>query len=746
MGDHSLSGMLVLMLGAAVAQQPGNLKKEENPTMTLKECTLAGGCVSKQAKLVLDSNWRWVHSTSGHENCYTGASWNSAICTDPASCAQNCALEGVSKADYAGTYGITEIDGGVKLDFVTEHQRGVNVGSRLYLMDDSGETYKLFYLKNREFSMDIDVSHLQCGTNGAMYFVEMDQHGGKGKGNNQAGAKYGTGYCDAQCPHDIKFIDGEANVLGWHPNPKDKSNNMGIGKYGTCCAEMDIWEANSMATAYTPHPCSVDGQLRCEGIECGDNDKNERYEGVCDKDGCDINPFRMGDETFYGRGPGFAVDTTKPMTVVTQFLTIDGSDEGDLSEIRRIYVQDGHIIHSPPSKILGEKNSDSITDGFCAAKKELFDDVNDFQANGGNAAMGKSLDRGHVLAVSLWDDVDANMLWLDSAYPLDKNVMEPGVRRGTCPGGESSTPTYVRDTYPDAYVLFANAAIGEINSTLIGSTGPFPTTPAPPCLEQCSSAPAQNTPECNGQTKERCQQIMQYENKCQWAECHDTTPMPSTDLPTTTLVTPGTHMTLADIPHGYRCKGAPLSGWGGLGSELSPQQCQDACLADPQCMFAVYKTGNGKCSSFRHCSDHLLQAGFVVWEKTSAATTGTSTVALTTSTTVTSFSEPPCAREAQMNACVSQGGVFVCKTCADRGSSEPCCSCQSGEPSSVTTTTFARSTTTMTTTSRTNPQSDLCKAWCGDNVKPWHKKCTWPACSGCSECPVRRLRSKAFLP
>ena len=41
----------------------------------------------------------------------------------------------------------------------------------------------------------------------------MDQHGGKGKGGNEAGAKYGTGYCDAQCPHDIKFIDGEANSL-----------------------------------------------------------------------------------------------------------------------------------------------------------------------------------------------------------------------------------------------------------------------------------------------------------------------------------------------------------------------------------------------------------------------------------------------------------------------------------------------------------------------------------------------------
>jgi cellulose 1,4-beta-cellobiosidase len=47
-----------------------------------------------------------------------------------------------------------------------------------------------------------------------------------------------TGYCDAQCPHDIKFIAGEANVIDWRPNPLDLSNNMGIGKYGACCAEM----------------------------------------------------------------------------------------------------------------------------------------------------------------------------------------------------------------------------------------------------------------------------------------------------------------------------------------------------------------------------------------------------------------------------------------------------------------------------------------------------------------------------
>lgn len=33
----------------------------------------------------------------------------------------------------------------------------------------------------------------------------------------KGGAAYGTGYCDAQCPHDIKFIDGEANSGDWIP-------------------------------------------------------------------------------------------------------------------------------------------------------------------------------------------------------------------------------------------------------------------------------------------------------------------------------------------------------------------------------------------------------------------------------------------------------------------------------------------------------------------------------------------------
>jgi cellulose 1,4-beta-cellobiosidase len=37
----------------------------------------------------------------------------------------------------------------------------------------------------------------------------MDADGGMAKyASNKAGAKYGTGYCDAQCPQDLKFING----------------------------------------------------------------------------------------------------------------------------------------------------------------------------------------------------------------------------------------------------------------------------------------------------------------------------------------------------------------------------------------------------------------------------------------------------------------------------------------------------------------------------------------------------------
>jgi len=283
----------------------------------------------------------------------------------------------------------------------------------------------------------------------------MDADGGMSKfTGNRAGAKYGTGYCDAQCPHDIKWINGEANLLDWKPSPINP--NTGAGLYGTCCTEMDIWEANSFATAYTPHVCSVQGQYRCNGTQCGD-DPDNRYGGVCDKDGCDFNSFRNGIHDFFGMGK--TVDTTKPFTVVTQFYT---SNSEDLAEIRRLYVQDGKIIQNTATNITGMEGFTSVSDAYCNAQKKTFGDKNAFEGLGGLKNMGNSLDNGMVLVMSLWDDYAAHMLWLDSDYPVGGT--KPGDLRGTCPTS-SGVPSEVESNFPNAYVKFGNIRFGDIGST-----------------------------------------------------------------------------------------------------------------------------------------------------------------------------------------------------------------------------------------------------------------------------------------
>lgn len=167
------------------------------------------------------------------------------------------------------------------------------------MLDETEQSYEMFELLGKEFTFTVDDSNMPCGLNGALYFVDMNKNGDKGNGN-MCGAAFGTGYCDAQCPHDIKFIDGGANVIDWKPSSSDK--NAGTGKWGSCCAEMDIWEANKISSAYTAHPCNMQGQKKCEdAVTCGDS-PDHRFDGVCDKDGCDLNPYRAGIKDFFGPG------------------------------------------------------------------------------------------------------------------------------------------------------------------------------------------------------------------------------------------------------------------------------------------------------------------------------------------------------------------------------------------------------------------------------------------------------------
>lgn len=456
--------ILAMLPTSLVAQKIGTNFMEQHPSMSLSSCTSAG-CTTETKSVVLDGNWRWVHD-QGYTNCYKGSDWDKSLCPDPLTCSKNCRLDGVGLDQYANTYGIHGEDGGIRLVFVTETQYGKNFGSRVYMMD-TDDSYKIFKMKNREISFSVDVSHLPCGLNGAVYFVEMEADGGRSSSNglNEAGAKYGTGYCDAQCPHDIKFINGEANVLNWNATATPP-----VGNFGTCCAEMDLWEANSRAAAYTAHPCTTEGQTRCEGTQCGD--KEHRYEGMCDKDGCDFNSFRMSSKGFFGRGSSFAVDTTQKFTLVTQFITDDGTDSGSLADIRRFYVQNGKVIPNSYSSF-AQAPGNSITDHFCSEAKSLFQDVNDFERKGGLKVMGEALNRGMVLVFSLWDDPLANMLWLDSTYPVGS--AKPGALRGPCQT-TTGTPEYVRGNFPSASVQLSDVKVGTINSTFSsnGSGGSDP--------------------------------------------------------------------------------------------------------------------------------------------------------------------------------------------------------------------------------------------------------------------------------
>merc|ERR1712070_426448 len=405
----TMKSVLASSIAIAAGQQAGTLQAENHPAMTWTDHG-----ETKNGKVVIDANWRWTHKTGETTNCYTDNLWDPTLCPDKETCTQNCVVEGADQ-EYTDTYGVNSDGGALTLGFVTEGPYSTNVGSRTYLMKDD-YAYNLFQLKNKEFTYTVDDSQLDCGLNGSLYFAQMDADGGK--------SKYGT------------------------------------GKYGSCCTEIDIWEANKQAMAYTMHSCSPGDQTRCEGVDCGDNGE-DRFKGLCDKNGCDIQPNRLGQTNFFGPGSSFQVDSTKPITVTTQFITNDGTDHGKLTEVKQFYTQDGRTIEHPSYTVNGNQHS-TITEDFCADWVAVTQDGTNFLEKGGLDAVEKAIDAGVVLVMSLWDDHYANMLWLDSTYPTDGS--QPGSYRGAC-SVDSGVPADVERDQADATVKFSDIKFGPIGST-----------------------------------------------------------------------------------------------------------------------------------------------------------------------------------------------------------------------------------------------------------------------------------------
>ena len=169
----------------------------------------------------------------------------------------------------------------------------------------------------------------------------------------------------------------------------------------------------------------------------------------------------MGDRDFYGPGSNFKLDTTKPMTVVTQFHTDDGTDEGKVNEVRRVYYQNGKKVENPSFTLLGNKY-DSITEQFCKDWVGTTKDGTNFIEKGGMEEVDRSISKGVVLVMSLWDDHFANMLWLDSLYPVDSK--DPTNYRGSC-SADSGLPADVEVNAGDSNVIFSNIRYGHMGQT-----------------------------------------------------------------------------------------------------------------------------------------------------------------------------------------------------------------------------------------------------------------------------------------
>jgi cellulose 1,4-beta-cellobiosidase len=437
-----------LLMGLAAAQQVGKQQTETHPKMSWKKCSSGGSCSTVSAEVVIDSNWRWLHD-SNTKNCYDGNKWVSSVCSTAADCASKCQLEG---AEYSKTYGASTSGDALSLGFLTKHEYGTNIGSRFYLMNGASK-YQMFTLMNNEFTFDVDLSTVECGLNAALYFVAMEEDGGMASySTNKAGAKYGTGYCDAQCARDLKFVGGKANVEGWRSSSNDP--NAGVGPMGGCCAEIDIWESNAHSFAFTPHACKNNKYHVCQDTTCGGTYSDDRFAGDCDANGCDYNPYRMGNPDFYGKGK--TVDTSKKFTVVTRF---------EKNKLTQFFVQNGKKIDIPPPTFDGiPKESSAITPEFCTSQFKTFGDRDRFSEVGGFDQLNTALGVPMVLVMSIWDDHYANMLWLDSTYPPEK-AGTPGAARGSC-DTSSGVPADVESNYGSSKVVYSNIRFGPIGSTV----------------------------------------------------------------------------------------------------------------------------------------------------------------------------------------------------------------------------------------------------------------------------------------
>ncbi|KAK4044106.1 glycoside hydrolase [Parachaetomium inaequale] len=395
-----LTSSFLLCQGLTAAQQVGSYQNETHPKLQWSSCTVDGGCQTVNGEIAMDANFRWLHKVDNYMNCFSGNTWEENQCSTVENCTNTCALDG---ADYARVYGVKVTNSSVSQRFKTNFDFAYNVGSRLFLLE-SKHKYQMFTLKNNELAFDVDLSTVECGINGALYFVPMDADGGQTRyATNKAGAEYGTGYCDASCPRDLKFVGGKANMEAWIPSETDPFSGKGL--YGACCPQFSVWNSNAHSFEMSSHVCPPDraGPTVCGYEECdnyGPYGGQNHWRGQCDRWGCSYNPYRMGNTAFYGKGK--TVDTGRKFTVVTQWSE---------TKVTQFFIQDGQKIELPAPVVEGLPKEAGLSADMCSKQRAVFGELDTMAQNGGWETHNRQLlSQPMVLVMSIGADVHGGLV------------------------------------------------------------------------------------------------------------------------------------------------------------------------------------------------------------------------------------------------------------------------------------------------------------------------------------------------
>ncbi|CAP62187.1 uncharacterized protein PODANS_5_12770, partial [Podospora anserina S mat+] len=326
-------------------------------------------------------------------------------------CTSKCLLEGAG--DYRWSYGITTTNATLMQKLVTRIEFATNYGSRIFLLEKK-DRYHTFVLLGNELSFEVDLSTVGCGVNAALGFVAMDADGGveRHKPWNEAGAEYGTGYCDGWCQDRQRFVGGRA-----------ATNKQGARGYqwqsdGACCPEFAV---------------CVPGK------------------------GASTTRIGWGRRNFMGRG-SWSIPQGNSRDVVTRW---------EEDHQYQFFIQDGKRIDVPAPTWDGLPKQSGLSKEMCDVQANVFMEQDIWAVhNGWPTHQRQVLSRPMVLVTSI-DAADWYTwnTWLDSSKIPPYDDRDPGVERGPCPW-EDNEPLIARASNGQAKVVWSNIRFGPIGSTV----------------------------------------------------------------------------------------------------------------------------------------------------------------------------------------------------------------------------------------------------------------------------------------